>query len=367
MKHKKTTIILWILVVNFFNIIPVQATPHSVEITFISGNDCLEYHGNVYVLIIPTIEEFTNDSFSIAVLFTSKASNVYYNYNLTNVQYPTNISSTKSKFNGSNGDQYVDTKFTMVFSPIVTDGIIEIDFELMVGITGLPIHTGYEGFYGLAITFDLTQTRDNSFNISIDLDLFNQILSYITLISISIMIIFGTKNLDSLINRIFQKKIYKKDLIKIHKLMGEITAILAILHLLLSTFSDFWKNIINFWPFPTLKAPNEISSLFLFDDYMWGLETGRWVLLIMGFSFITGLYHKYVIRSIGKKFSILTQQISYFGLILLLWHSLSTGRLVKEIPTLSLVVWLSILLPLGIKLFTVLYKNIETNRNKLNS
>lgn len=145
------------------------------------------------------------------------------------------------------------------------------------------------------------------------------------------VIILGFRHVRSFL--ITRSQLTGRGVMRIHCYVAYMTFILVIIHAILLSFIRKWNRIYSWWEFyPKLRTPASWELSSLLNDEVFGIELGAWSFLIMILAIIGGYFFKALLRKIGRKKTILFQQITYIGLVLAVLHAKMDGHWTNKYP-----------------------------------
>jgi hypothetical protein len=340
----------------------VQVEPE-IESELILGEDCETYHGGYYLEIDSVVDPFppqsSNTNFIVILMPTS--SELIFNATLTLFQLPTGVeisqgNSTQSFYNFST-KQKASWNLT---------GIQSLENPLLVNITLLvhvpqdfPIHPGYTATYHIILNHPFVQESlsliDYILSLKwIDIDLSQEIFAYLSYTLLVFSIITGMPQIHKEIGSMLNRRIRVNTIRRFHCHLSKATAIIAGIHVLVVTLSPTWFYIIELWILPTLYFPPDLLAILNLRESKFGLELGRWAGFALLFTVATGVDFGRITRKLGRKRTLIFQQISYIALVMVGLHALLLGTLTRQITILRLFIVTSLILVIMLRVYLLL-------------
>ncbi|NHJ01401.1 MAG: hypothetical protein EAX86_04625 [Candidatus Heimdallarchaeota archaeon] len=342
----------------------------------IQGEDCSTYHNDLFINLYSNLERLgvEKDNGILSIIFSPAAPELIFTADVILQRIP-------------EASQLIQDNITYNFSPFVypeeriatwnftrlnqADGEFSADIILSVKVPdNYRIHPGYEATYAIELRHTL-EPRELSIYEYIfsfqwfDINLTNQLLSYLSYLFIAFVAILGMPRLNALIEISTNKKISKKTLQQYHYKAGKFSGIVISLHVILSIISPMWLNILKLWILPTGYVPTNIEKVLTFQDSNFGLELGRWAGLLLLYTFISGVNFGWITRKIGRNWALSLQQLSYLSLFMIAIHALIIGTLARDISLFTVFIWSVLIMVFSLRLILFWFNRELKNQRQL--
>jgi hypothetical protein len=340
----------------------LQVEPE-IESELILGEDCETYHGGYYLEIDSVVDPFPPQSSNtnFVVNLRPASSELIFNATLTLFQLPTGVIISQ----GNSTQSFYDFSTTQKASWNLT-GIKSLENPLLVNITLLvhvphdfPIHPGYTATYHTVLHHPFERESltliDYIFSLRwIDINLSQELFAYLSYTLLVLSIITGMPQIHKEIGSMLNRRIRANTIRRFHCHLAKATAIIAGIHVLIVTFSPTWFYIIELWILPTLYFPPDLLAILNLRESKFGLELGRWAGFALLFTVATGVDFGRITRKLGRKRTLVFQQISYIALIMVGLHALLIGTLTRQITILRLFIVTSLIFIIILRIYLFL-------------
>lgn len=189
-----------------------------------------------------------------------------------------------------------------------------------------------------------TRDRENS-----STHILSRLLGYFAIGGLIISILLGFRQARRFL--VVRSRFTAKGIQRLHCWISYIATALVIVHGILPTFTRKWGAIYSWWEFyPKFRMPTSWNLSSLLNDQIFGIELGDWSFLIMIVAIIGGERFKGLLRRIGRRWTILFQQLTYFGLFLGVLHAKMDGKWANDYPLLFYILLIAMVVLVGMRL-----------------
>jgi len=308
-----------------------------------------------------------NSPIRLFVRFQS-AQSIHIKFNLNSTLVLSNSSSTLNLVNGS----FTLVKTGMTSTPFDAEwfvtaselGYYPVEVSTDITVTAPDEHPGYEGRFNLKYYGGFTVSSNASevpsisveeslisvLTSNIDWLFLSQLTGYLSFVFLWLAAIIGPIRSQRLLSSLSGKKVRFFRLV--HEYSGYLALISAFLHVILLVQTSKWNSLRNPVRLFLLSLDYDFTSFEnLLTSLRLGIDAGRICLYLMVVITISGYFFAQFRKKFGRRAALLTQQLAYPVMLLILFHVLITGSLANSYPVIVLILAMMIMILLSVQIY----------------